>query len=122
MEGALEAAARFLKALDHDNHKFAAAKSPREKSHLDVVSKIMGTAYAGVVDVVDYNAGLQKEMTRLEGLESVADGGRKDYPTLVQEIVAANQGVADPLKAVKTLTRLLKTTVIPEKAHQLAKP
>ncbi len=121
MEGALEAAARFLKALDHDNHKFAAAKSPREKSHLDVVSKIMGTAYAGVVDVVDYNAGLQKEMTRLEGLESVADGGRKDYPTLVQEIVAANQGVADPLKAVKTLTRLLKTTVIPEKAHQLAK-
>ena len=120
MEGALEAVARFLKALDHDNHKFAAAKSPREKSHLDVVSKIMGTAYAGVVDVVDYNAGLQKEITRLQGEELKNDGDRKDYPTLVQEIVDANQDVNEPLKAVKTLTRLLKTTVIPQKAHQLA--
>ena len=121
MEGSLREAARFLRALEHPNQdNFAAAQKPHAQRHLARVSEIMQAAYAGVVDVVDYNAGLQKEITRLQGEELKDDSDRKDYPTLVQEIVAANQDVGDPLKALKELTRLLKTTVIPEKAFQLA--
>ena len=121
MVGALQEAARFLKALEHPNQKdFALVQKPHEQSHLARVTTIMQSAYAEDRPVVAYNAALQKAITDLHAKELAADGDPKDYTVWVGGIVAANQDGGDPLKAVKALTALLKTTVIPEKAHQLA--
>jgi len=120
MEGALRDAARFLKALEHDNQdKFAAAQNPHEQSHLARVTEIMQAAYADAVDSVDYNMGLQKEMTRLRRLEVAADKDRNDYPELVQEIVDGAK--AEGKNPWVAMTAVLKQTVIPEKAYQLAR-
>ncbi len=120
MEGALREAARFLKALEHQNQeKFKKEQQAHKQSHLDRVTEIMRAAYAEDRDArrPTYNAALKIKIDKLKVAEEAADPS-VDYKKLVADTAsAARKAGKNDFEAVGNL---LKTTVIREKADYLA--